>query len=319
MKATAVKIGKGTEVLEVKRNGVVGRKVYTSVEAWKESLEAPAPAAAPAPAPAPATPSKGSLIRITTTSGSTATAVKIGEGAEVLEVKRNGVAGRKLYTSVAEWENSFGADTINERSVEEKTAAAASDRPVRSRPAPLPAQNADIAFMQQLYKDYNKTCRTKLKPAKVERWVNAIDIFEEVKRLYALTPTPYSESTLTLMKSYIERWTHLITDPYYANTKSANWTYSTGRTFYVRDPATGSLCPILLGKSNGIDSHNLYNAMYTAVSHLYAIPNQDWICYKGKVGNTFTEVGVPVGADGKPELLVTGGRWGAITRYVPTA
>jgi hypothetical protein len=275
---------------------------------------------------------QGSLIRITSTSGMKATAVKIGKGTEVLEVKRNGVVGRKVYTSVAEWENSFGTDIINERSVEEKTAAAAAaaattaaaggapaHRPVRSRPAPLPAQNADIAFMQQLYKDYNKTCRTKLKPAKVERWVNAIDIFEEVKRLYALTPTPYSESTLTLMKSYIERWTHLITDPYYANTKSANWTYSTGRTFYVRDPATGSLCPILLGKSNGIDSHNLYNAMYTAVSHLYAIPNQDWICYKGKVGNTFTEVGVPVGADGKPELLVTGGKYGAITRYVPTA
>jgi hypothetical protein len=251
--------------------------------------------------------------------------VKIGEGAEVLEVKRNGVAGRKVYTSVADWENSFGADTINERSVEEKAAAATAaaggapaHRPVRSRPAPLPPQNADIAFMQQLYKDYNRKSNSKLKPSKVERMVCMVDQLVEAKRLEALTPTPFNDTTVKQLKKFVTNWESWITYPSYANQKSRMITWQFGRTFYVRDSTTSTLNPISLGKTVPTDQY-MQGEVYNIMSHLWTAPQQEWICYNGKVGSTFAEVGIPVGPDGKPELWMAGGKYGAITRYAPTA
>jgi hypothetical protein len=267
---------------------------------------------------ATASPSKGSLIRITTTAGIKATAVKIGTGTEVLEVKRNGVVGRKLYSSVTDWEGSFGADPISSQSVEERAAAPAA--PAAVRPAAVKKQTAasnpttpDMAFVQNLYRRYNKKSYSKLKPTKVEKHVSIIDRVTELKRLLALNPSPYNADTITRMRQYVQSWEVSATSPHYANDKSRMVSWTVGRTFYVRDPATAALTPILWGKTY-VHEWDRRCPMYNALSHIMTAPMQDWICYKGTAATSFAELGVPVGPDGKPEIWVAWGRYGAIER-----
>jgi hypothetical protein len=266
---------------------------------------------------ATASPSKGSLIRITTAAGIKATAVKIGTGTEVLEVKRNGVVGRKVYSSVTDWEGSFVADPISSNTVEERAATTA---PAAVRPAAVKKQAAastpstpDVAFMQNLYRRYNKKGYSKLKPTKVEKHVSIIDRVTELKRLLALNPTPYNADTIKMMRRYVETWEVPTTSPHYANDKSRMVSWTMGRTFYVRDPATAALIPILWGKTH-VNEWNRGCPMYNALSHIMTAPMQDWICYKGTAATSFAELGVPLGPDGKPEIWVAWGRYGAIER-----
>jgi hypothetical protein len=267
---------------------------------------------------ATASPSKGSLIRITTAAGIKATAVKIGTGTEVLEVKRNGVVGRNVYTSVAAWESSFGADPVSSNTVEERAAAAAA--PATARPAAAKKQatvstpsTPDVAFVQNLYRHYNKKSYSKLKPTKVEKHVSIIDRVTELKRLLALNPSPYNADTVKRMREYVQNWETWVTAPHYANDKSRMVSWTVGRTFYVRDPATAALTPILWGKTH-VNEWDRRCPMYNALSHIMTAPMQDWMCYKGTAATSFAELGIPVGPDGKPEIWVAWGKYGAIER-----
>lgn len=230
---------------------------------------------------------KGSLISLTTTGGVSALAVKRGDGS-ILEVKRAGASKKQNYSSLDAWKESFDASdpvsTINLA-------------PKNPRVAPLNPPTEDVMTVRRIH---NRDGRPTFLYCKVLYCPGWDTIVAETKRIHDDAST--SESNKIFLKSYLDLWAkpglfYREKKPYMCIDLRERYMVDQ----YVKHHDTGALEPInycIYRPTSPFKSKRLYNLIYK----IYDLPHKEYLHFRGKLGTSFAELGVPLGPDGKPEF-----------------